>query len=129
VRVARENVVANGVERTARVERGSLELVLSEPRGAAGWTADLVVANLTTPLVLELLREGLAKALDPTGLLVVCGILAGVENVVVGGLEAAGLEAVDCRQSAGWSAIVSRGGLRSPGREIGTEDGLANYHA
>ncbi|MGH2522040.1 MAG: 50S ribosomal protein L11 methyltransferase, partial [Anaerolineales bacterium] len=86
VRVARENVAANGVADRVRVEQGSVAEVLQ-----AGYSAPFVVANILARVINDLLAQGLAHAVTPGGLLVASGILDSQAYEVRAGLQRHGL--------------------------------------
>jgi ribosomal protein L11 methyltransferase len=101
VKVARGNAVANSVQQTVRVVRGSL-------REVSG-TYDLVVVNILAGVIVEMAREGLAARLRPGGTLIAAGIIAGQEPEVVAALERAGLTGVERRVKEDWVCLVAEG--------------------
>ena len=108
VRVAREHVAMNDVGHVVRVEQGSLEQVLSRTEGAATLSTHIVVANIATTVIVELLQKGLIRTLKTGGLFVASGILADQRAEAAGAMRAAGLEVFDQRQLGRWTAIISR---------------------
>jgi ribosomal protein L11 methylase PrmA len=108
VRVAGEHVALNQVGHIVRVECGSLERVLPQSEGAAGFCAQFVVANLSTPVILRLLQEGLEWALEPGGTLILSGFTNDDAEQVEGALRAAGLEPLERRGVDDWRAIIAR---------------------
>jgi ribosomal protein L11 methyltransferase len=99
---ARENVATNGVERTVRVEAGSLE--------QTDGTYDLVLVNILARVILELLDGGLADALKPGGVIIASGITDTQEQGVRGALQARGIDLIDRLAQRDWVALVGRQG-------------------
>ena len=100
VQVARENVAINCVaEQVAVME--------SQPRNFAGRRFDVVVANLTAEVIVDLMGE-LTACVRPDGWMILSGIL----NELSGDVERAATEAnlkIIERQNAGeWSALVAQ---------------------
>jgi ribosomal protein L11 methyltransferase len=102
VRVARENVLLNGVESSVEVRPGSLPELLQEAR-----SAPLVVANILAVVLREMLAAGLARIVQPRGRLVLSGILedqsAGVETAI----REAGLRVDQKLIRQDWVALVA----------------------
>ncbi len=106
VRVARENLAANGVAGRVRLAQGSLAEVLAGQFGQAEFP--LVVANILATVLVEMFGRGLAQAVQPSGLLVLSGILATQAHEVRAAFEAAGLQWVAQTQLETWVALVAR---------------------
>jgi len=102
VRITHENAERNGVASQITVRAGSLADLLD----ASPPVADLMVANILAPVLDEMARQGLARAVRPGGVL----ILAGVLDVQAEGLEATclahGLERLEQRQAGEWRALI-----------------------
>ena len=107
VRVARENIAANGVADRIRVEQGSLAEVLSGQFGAPQ-PAGLVVANILAHVIVALLGQGLAQTVAPGGLLVVSGILEAQAFEVNAALQAQGLTLRAQEHIEDWVAIIAQ---------------------
>lgn len=105
VRVARENVAANGVSGKVRVEQGSLADILRSTFPARAW--DLVVANILAPVIIRLLDDGLAQTVLPSGTLIVSGILDVQALAVEDSLTRAGLPRIERRQMGDWVALAA----------------------
>jgi len=75
VKIAKENVLANGVGRTVKVKEGSLEM-------AKGSLFDLIVVNILARTIAGLIEKGLLDHLKPEGLLIAAGIMASEEEEV-----------------------------------------------
>lgn len=103
VRVARENVAANGVSERVRVEHGSLAELLAE-----GKQAPFVVANILTPVLVDLFDKGLAELASPGGLIVLSGILETQAFEVLAALKRHGLERLAQEHIDDWVAIIAR---------------------
>ncbi len=108
VRVAGENVVANGVAGRVRVARGSLAEVLAGAYGPEWTHAPLVVANILARVIATLLEGGLARVVAPGGLLVASGILEGQAYQVNAALRLAGLAPVAQEHIEDWVAILAQ---------------------
>jgi len=108
VRVARENVAANGVADLVRVEHGSLAEVVGGDFGPGWRSARLVVANILTRVIIQLLEQGLAQSVGQGGLMVLSGILRAQAYEVVAALKTCGMEIVAQEQIEDWVAIISR---------------------
>jgi ribosomal protein L11 methyltransferase len=100
VEVARENAAINGVS-------DSIELFESQPRELAGREFDVVVANLTAEVIIDLLDD-LAACIATEGLMILSGILGELAGDVERSLVASGLEVIERREAGEWSALVAR---------------------
>lgn len=105
VRVAAQNVVANGVEQQIRVRQGSLAELLSAQ--ADGGPASLVVVNILAGIVESLFREGLAAAVQPGGLLVLAGILASQTPGIRASLQWHGFKQLAQERDGEWVCILA----------------------
>lgn len=100
VEVARENVAINGVS-------DSIELSEAQPRDLAGRGFDVVVANLTAEVIVDLTPD-LANCLAGNGLLILSGILTEFEVDVERALSADAFSVIDRREAGEWCALVVR---------------------
>jgi len=100
VRAARENVERNGVSERVTVDFCRADLVEVE-------AADVVVANLTADLILELARA-LSGRLRPSGTLVLAGIVTSRERAVRDALSALALEISARRTDGEWVSLRAR---------------------
>lgn len=100
VEVARENVAINGVS-------DSIELSEAQPLDLAGRGFDVVVANLTAEVIVDLTRD-LANCLAGNGLLILSGILTEYEGDVERALTADAFSVIDRREAGEWCALVAR---------------------
>ena len=101
VRVARENVAANGVD--GAVVCGQSDLLRGVDRAAAPY--DLVSANIVADILIRmapdvpaLMREGAR--------LIASGVIEGRKNDVRAAMERAGLRMVDEAEQSDWTALV-----------------------
>ena len=106
VRVARENIAANGVAARIRVEQGSLAEILADQFGLSAFR--LVAANILAGALVQMFEQGLARTLAPGGMIVLSGILAGQSAEVRTAFEAQGLIDEGQRQSGDWVALIAR---------------------
>jgi ribosomal protein L11 methyltransferase len=106
VRVARENLAANGVADRVRLAQGSVAEVLAGQFGLAEFP--LVVANILATVLVDMFGEGLARAVKPGGLIVLSGILASQAGEVRAAFEAQGLKWVARTQLETWVALMAQ---------------------
>jgi ribosomal protein L11 methyltransferase len=102
IRVARENVLFNGVESSVEIRLGSLPELLKEERAAP-----LVVANILAVVLREMLAAGLARIVAPQGRLVLSGILEEQSAAVEAAIRDAGLRVDQKRIRQDWVALVA----------------------
>lgn len=98
VRVAQENVRANGVADRVLVRRGE---AAGEPAGAY----DLVLANIVADVLVDLAPD-LARVLAPRGAVVLSGIIAPERERVEAAFRAEGLAVTGAREREGWVALT-----------------------
>ncbi len=112
VRVARQNVAANGVDEIVRVETGSLPQVQTGQWGGA--QANLVVANILAHVIVASFEQGLAQAVAPQGLLVVSGILHPQTPEIRARLQWHGLTLMADEKMADWSCVIAQQAQAAP---------------
>jgi ribosomal protein L11 methyltransferase len=101
VRIAAENLRRNGVPpETVVLAQGPLARPF---RGRF----DLVVANILTQVILELIAD-LPRVLKPAGVFICSGIIEENRGLVISRLIAAGFEILEARGREGWLAIAAR---------------------
>lgn len=100
VEVAGENTTINNVS-------DRIELREAQPRDFAGQRFDVVVANLTAEVIIDLMIH-LAACVAPDGLMILSGILTELAEDVERALLASGFEVNDRREAGEWSAFVAR---------------------
>ncbi len=99
VKVARDNVAANGVQEVVSVERGSLSKVSA--------SYDLVVVNILAKVIIEMAQEGLATRVRPGGVLIAAGIIADQAPKVVAALEQGTLTLTGQHQEGDWISLLA----------------------
>lgn len=99
VRIAKDNVLANGVGKTVRVKEGSLEM-------AKGSLFDLIVVNILTRTIAELMEKGLLDHLKPKGLLIAAGIMAPEEEEARNIFGEGGLKELSPLQKGDWVTLI-----------------------
>lgn len=106
VRTARENARRNGLHSPAvRFQRADLRRWSPV---AGGQTWPVVMANLFSTLLVELLPTVIVPALAPGGRLIASGVLAGEQTAEVeGALRGAGLELRETRRRGKWRAFLA----------------------
>ena len=97
-RVARRNVVANGVEDTVVV-------ICADGLRCLCGRADVIVANLTSDHIARLARDVVAH-LEPGGVFIASGVAAGHEAAVRAAAEGAGLGLREAVQEEEWVTMV-----------------------
>jgi ribosomal protein L11 methyltransferase len=106
VEVARDNAAINGV----KLGHGAGELLLAEADGmdspllAARAPFDLIVANILAGPLIELAAD-FAKALAPSGMVILAGLLDSQADSVVAAYEALGLR-LSVRSGGEWPVLV-----------------------
>jgi ribosomal protein L11 methyltransferase len=100
IEVARENTSINNVS-------DRIELYEGQPRQFAGNAFNVVVANLTAEVLVELMSD-LRACLAPQGLMILSGILIELAPDVEESLRASGLEVRERRSEGEWSMIVAQ---------------------
>lgn len=102
VQATQENAVLNKVAPAVNAALGSLDEALHHP------AYDLVVANLLSKVVIEMLHSGLTDTVAEGGVIILSGILAEQVDEVRVVMEAQELQ--DCRleQSGDWAALIAR---------------------
>jgi ribosomal protein L11 methyltransferase len=106
VRVAREN---------AEINRASnLDIFTGQPKDCSEWNFDVVVANLTAEVIIDLMDD-LVVCMADSGQMILSGILTSLAADVERRAVEAGLEIIERREAGEWAAIVARKTVRSPG--------------
>lgn len=114
VQVAQENVTANGVAASVRVELGSLpdngdsgQAGSGAAKGAGSQqTWDLILVNILAEVIVALLGQGLARLLPPGGRLILAGIILPRAGEVEAALQAHGLAVSERWQEGDWLALL-----------------------
>lgn len=100
VRVARGNIIDNGVGERVRVEQGSMPEVSG--------SYDLVVVNILTRVIVELIEEGLAERMRSDAILITAGITVDRASEVTAAFERGGLELINQRQQEDWVSLLAK---------------------
>jgi ribosomal protein L11 methyltransferase len=102
VKVAREN---------AEINRASdmIDIVEGVPRDFAGREFDMVVANLTAEVIIDLMAD-LVGSLARSGTLILSGILIGLQSDVERSISESGLTIIKRREMGEWCSLVARRG-------------------
>ena len=101
VKIAKENVLANGVHRTVRVKEGSLEV-------AKGSLFNLIVVNILARTIADLIEKGLLDHLKPGGLLIAAGIMASEEEEARKTFSEWGLKELSPLRKGDWVTLIGR---------------------
>ena len=104
VQATKENAERNRVAEYIRVESGSLEQVkvlqteIQKP--------DLIVANILSHILIELIQSGLATCVKPKGRIILSGILVEQVEPLVNLATDANLELIDVRSEKDWRGLI-----------------------
>ncbi|MDA8121397.1 MAG: 50S ribosomal protein L11 methyltransferase [Deltaproteobacteria bacterium] len=103
------NIALNGIDGGIDVIEGGIERAKGQH--------DVIVANLRTPLLVDLV-DGLMEILAGRGLAIFSGIMEEELHPFLSVLEGHGMDALEVERIRGWMTVVSRkgGGLTSCGR-------------
>jgi ribosomal protein L11 methyltransferase len=99
VEVARENIAINSLS-------GSIELRAGQPRELAAEKFDVIVANLTAEVIIDLVAD-LTQCLALGGRLILSGILSELAIDVERALGAGGFTVTERRVVGEWCALVA----------------------
>lgn len=101
VKIAKENVLANGVREAVEVKEGSLDV-------AKGSLFDLIVVNILARTIADLIEKGLLDHLKPEGLLIAAGIMASEEEEVRNTFREERLKKLSPLQKGDWVTLIGR---------------------
>ncbi|AHM56735.1 ribosomal protein L11 methyltransferase PrmA [Peptoclostridium acidaminophilum DSM 3953] len=102
VKVARENVVLNGVEGAVDIRLGNLLEVVED-------SADIVVANIIADVIVMLSKD-VPKVIRPGGIFISSGIIHEKLDLVREALVANGFEIIKVEKLGEWAAVVAKKG-------------------
>jgi ribosomal protein L11 methyltransferase len=105
VEATSENCNRNAVADRITTRLGSLD-ELAGDRMAAFRPADLLLANILAPVLVEMLQAGLADHIQPDGLAILSGILDEQLPAVLGAAETVGLKPLDVLRTDDWRTPV-----------------------
>ena len=104
VEATKKNAIINKIHTNLASHRGSLDDILHGDYVIR--QAPLVLANILAPVLIQLLKEGLARTISPGGKLVMAGILDTQAESVIQASKTAGLNLVNQYQQDDWVALV-----------------------
>jgi len=104
VEATKKNAIINKIHTNLASHRGSLDDILHGDYVIR--QAPLVLANILAPVLIQLLKEGLARTISPGGKLVMAGILETQAESVIQASKTAGLNLVNQYQQDDWVALV-----------------------
>ncbi len=104
VEATKKNAIINEIHANLDSHRGSLDDILHGDYAIQ--QASLVLANILAPVLIQLLKEGLAQTIAPSGKLVMAGILDTQAESVIQASKTAGLNLVNQYQQDDWVALV-----------------------
>jgi len=99
VEVARENVEINNLS-------NQIDLGVGQPQSLAGNPFDVVVANLTAEVIIDLMPE-LVGCVSNAGLVILSGILSTLVGEVEESLISAGFTIIERREAGEWTVLVA----------------------
>jgi ribosomal protein L11 methyltransferase len=108
VQATRENAERNRVAEYIRVESGSLEQV--KILQTETQKPDLIVANILSHILIELIQSGLATCVKPKGRIILSGILVEQVEPLVNLATDANLELIDVRSEKDWRGLIFKSG-------------------
>lgn len=100
VRVADENIRANGLAGQIRARQGDLLRTVDE-------VCDVLIANIIADAILEILSP-VQRHIAPGGLFIASGIALDRKDEVLRALAAAGYREIDARDAGEWCAVACR---------------------
>jgi ribosomal protein L11 methyltransferase len=100
IQSARENLVRNHVDHLVHLDQGSLQDCPPDVH------FDLIVANILTPILLQLLEQGLADRVPQGGKLILAGILDHQAEGVKDAYQAQGLKTWQEMAWQDWRALI-----------------------
>ena len=104
VQATRENAERNRVTEHIQVESGSLEQVNILQPGTL--KPDLIVANILSHVLIDLIQSGLATYVKPKGTIILSGILADQIEPLVTLAANADLELLEVRSEKDWRGLI-----------------------
>lgn len=103
VRSCEENARANQAHERIEVGLGSVQQVRAGQFSIV--QADLVIANILAPIILELFKDGLAELVAPGGTILLAGILQEQAKEIEQALTAHRFHSIQRRQNGDWVAL------------------------
>lgn len=100
VEIARENIAINGLS-------GAVELFEAQPGRLTGKAFDVVAANLTAEVIVDLMSD-LASCVAPEGTMILSGILGDLSQDVERALTASGFSVTERRDDGEWCSLIAR---------------------
>lgn len=104
VQATRENAERNRVAEYIRVESGSLEQV--KILQTETQKPDLIVANILSHILMDLIQSGLATCVKPKGRIILSGILVEQVEPLVNLAADAGLELINVSSEKDWRGLI-----------------------
>jgi ribosomal protein L11 methyltransferase len=98
-----QNAALNGVEDRLELGVGSVAEVRQGKFSLR--QAPLVFANILAPIIVRLLKDGLAELVEPGGAMIFSGILVEQEGMVLQEAQKYGLSLCEGRQVQDWVAL------------------------
>lgn len=100
VKVARSNVIENGMRESVAVKRGSL------PQASGGY--DLVVINILAKVIVDMVQEGLSERMRPEGVVITAGVTDDQAPDVITAFERGGFTLIGRRQRGDWVSLLAK---------------------
>jgi ribosomal protein L11 methyltransferase len=106
IRASGDNALINGVKDQLELGVGSVSEIIAGEFGIR--KAQLVLANILAPVLVELLNAGLRKLVKPNGWLILSGILQEQSPEVESALELNGFHLIKKTQMGDWIALAAQ---------------------
>jgi len=105
VQVSYDNARTNLVSTQVVFKEGSVQEILNLEGGNAG--ASLVVANIITPILEDLFKEGLGALVLPGGKIILSGILKEQLATILSCLKRAGFKRPEIQEREMWIGLIA----------------------
>jgi ribosomal protein L11 methyltransferase len=106
IQASRDNAVINGVMNQLELGIGSVTELIAGKFGIQ--MAQLVLANILAPVLVQLLDQGLGELVMPEGWLILSGILEEQSTEVESALQSFGFHLVRKSQMGDWIALAAQ---------------------
>jgi ribosomal protein L11 methyltransferase len=108
IQVASDNLSINGLKSRIHLEVGTLPHAAEALSHCPGGKADVVLANILAPTIIQMLKDGLGDLISESGRLILSGILDWQVADVAMSAREQGLEPVQTLAQDDWRALVYR---------------------
>jgi ribosomal protein L11 methyltransferase len=102
---AYENVKKNSLEGKIIIQLGSLDKLIAQEEIRES-SCDLILANILSKVLIELIENGLGEAVRPDGLLILSGILDHQAENVIQAAQAHNIDHLETNEIEDWRSLV-----------------------